>query len=77
MGMCIRLVRRWKCNLLPFVLFLLPTFCSDLIALTIRHHKNKRTTFLVSAEVHPQTREIVKTRADTLGIQVHLFNGSH
>lgn len=43
--------------------------------LICRHHKEKRRKYLCSANVHPQTWAIVKTRADALGIQVDVFDG--
>ncbi|KAI1278732.1 Glycine dehydrogenase (decarboxylating), mitochondrial [Halotydeus destructor] len=50
------------------------TAAAEAMQMCIRHHRNKRKTFLVSAEVHPQTLEIIRTRASTLGIQVEVFS---
>lgn len=41
------------------------------------HHRNKRKRFLVSNSVHPQTRQIVLTRAQPLDIQVQFFHGKY
>lgn len=41
-----------------------------------RLHRGKRTKFLVSKSVHPQTIAVVKTRADVLNTQILEINGT-
>lgn len=41
-----------------------------------RHHKEKRSVFLCSNNAHPQTLAIIRTRAEALGIQLSIFDGS-
>jgi glycine dehydrogenase len=51
------------------------TAAAEAMAMAHRIGRGKRDTFLVSERCHPQTLTIVKTRAQPLGIQVHV--GDH
>ncbi len=46
------------------------TAAAEAMALCQRTSKSKATTFFVSADCHPQTIEVIRTRARTLGIEI-------
>ena len=51
------------------------TAAAEAMQMALRYHKNRKKVFLLSSSVHPQTRELVKTRAETLGVDIQLFDG--
>jgi glycine dehydrogenase len=48
------------------------TAAAEAMTLAKRSCKSKSNTFFVSSGVHPQTLEVLKTRAETLGIDLHI-----
>ena len=46
------------------------TACSEAMTFCQRLAKNKGPTFVVSADCHPQTIDVIRTRAEPLGIEV-------
>ena len=48
------------------------TAAAEAMTLAKRSCKSKSNVFFVSNGVHPQTLEVVKTRAETLGIELHI-----
>ncbi|HEY0198200.1 MAG TPA: aminomethyl-transferring glycine dehydrogenase [Rhodanobacter sp.] len=48
------------------------TAAAEAMTLTKRSCKSKSNVFFVSSGVHPQTLEVVKTRAEALGIELHI-----
>ncbi|HET8747941.1 MAG TPA: aminomethyl-transferring glycine dehydrogenase [Ramlibacter sp.] len=52
------------------------TAAAEAMTLAKRMVKSKSTTFLVAGDCHPQTIEVVQTRARPLGIQVQLANSA-
>ncbi|MBV2208914.1 MAG: aminomethyl-transferring glycine dehydrogenase [Thermomonas sp.] len=48
--------------------------CAEAMTLAKRSAKSKSNTFLVSGDTHPQTLEVLKTRAEPLGLSVELAN---
>ena len=51
------------------------TAAAEAMTLAKRSAKNKSDTFLVSGDTHPQTLEVLRTRAEPLGISIVLANG--
>ena len=51
------------------------TAAAEAMALAKRSAKNKSETFLVSGDTHPQTLDVLRTRAEPLGIAIELANG--
>lgn len=52
------------------------TAAAEAMQMTLRIHKNKRSRFLISRHVHPQTLAVVQTRAEVLGIEIELIDGN-
>ena len=52
------------------------TAAAEAMTLAKRSAKSKSNTFLVSGDTHPQTLEVLHTRAEPLGIAIELANGS-
>ncbi|WP_243050174.1 aminomethyl-transferring glycine dehydrogenase [Dyella sp. RRB7] len=52
------------------------TAAAEAMTLAKRSAKSKSNTFFVSNAVHPQTLEVLKTRAETLGIDLHIGDDS-
>jgi len=52
------------------------TAAAEAMTLAKRSVKNKSNTFVVAGDCHPQTIEVVQTRAEPLGIQVVLANSA-
>lgn len=50
------------------------TAAAEAMQVAFRVDKKRRQRFLMSANCHPQTRSVVATRAQALGIQVDLFD---
>ncbi|GAB1408036.1 aminomethyl-transferring glycine dehydrogenase [Thermomonas brevis] len=50
------------------------TAAAEAMTLAKRSAKNKSDTFLVSGDTHPQTIEVLRTRAEPLGITIELAN---
>lgn len=50
------------------------TAASEALAMTCRH--NKRTSWFVADNVHPQTLSVVRTRASALGVDVRVGDPS-
>ena len=46
--------------------------CAEAMTLAKRSAKSKSDTFLVSGDTHPQTLEVLKTRAEPLGLHVEI-----
>ncbi|XP_050429123.1 glycine dehydrogenase (decarboxylating), mitochondrial isoform X2 [Adelges cooleyi] len=51
------------------------TAASEALAMTFRH--NKRKQWFLANNVHPQTIAVVRTRAEALGIEVHVGDPGH
>jgi len=51
------------------------TAAAEAMTLAKRSAKSKSNTFLVSGDTHPQTIELLRTRAEPLGIALELANG--
>ena len=52
------------------------TAAAEAMTLAKRSAKSKSDVFFVSNAVHPQTLEVLKTRAEAMGIELHLGNDS-
>ncbi len=52
------------------------TAAAEAMTLAKRSAKSKSNTFLVSGDTHPQTLELLRTRAEPLGIALELANGT-
>ena len=52
------------------------TAAAEAMTLAKRSAKSKSNTFLVSGDTHPQTIEVLRTRAEPLGIALELANSS-
>ena len=52
------------------------TAAAEAMTLAKRSAKSKSNTFLVSGDTHPQTLEVLRTRAEPLGIAIELANGA-
>jgi len=52
------------------------TAAAEAMTLAKRSCKSKSNVFFVSSGVHPQTLEVVKTRAEALGIELHIADDS-
>ncbi len=50
------------------------TAAAEAMTLCLRASKNKGTAFLMSRHCHPQTHEVVRTRAQPLGIEIREFD---
>ena len=50
------------------------TAAAEAMTLAKRSAKNKSDTFLVSGDTHPQTIEVLRTRAEPLGLAIELAN---
>ncbi len=48
------------------------TACAEAMTLAKRSGRSKSNVFFVSRNVHPQTLQVVRTRADGLGIELHV-----
>ncbi|MGH6760299.1 MAG: aminomethyl-transferring glycine dehydrogenase [Phyllobacterium sp.] len=46
------------------------TAVAEAVGVAIRHHRDKRNRIAILGEIHPQTLDVVKTRADPLGISI-------
>ncbi len=46
------------------------TAVAEAIGIAVRHHRDKRTKVVLANELHPQTLDVVHTRAEPLGIEV-------
>jgi glycine dehydrogenase len=51
------------------------TAAAEAMQMTFRMHKGKRSRFLLSRHIHPQTLSVVQTRAEALDIQIDLIDG--
>ncbi|WP_201314189.1 aminomethyl-transferring glycine dehydrogenase [Dyella sp. EPa41] len=52
------------------------TAAAEAMTLAKRSAKSKSNVFFVSSAVHPQTLEVIRTRAETLGIDLHIGDDS-
>nr|WP_199041624.1 aminomethyl-transferring glycine dehydrogenase [Dyella sp. ASV24] len=52
------------------------TAAAEAMTLAKRSAKSKSNTFFVSSAVHPQTLEVLKTRAEAMGIDLHIGDDS-
>ncbi|MCX7033757.1 MAG: aminomethyl-transferring glycine dehydrogenase [Arenimonas sp.] len=52
------------------------TACAEAMTLAKRSAKSKSNTFLVSGDTHPQTLEVLRTRAEPLGIVVDVVRST-
>ena len=52
------------------------TAAAEAMTLAKRSVKNKSNVFLVAGDAHPQTLEVIRTRAEPLGITVQLANSA-
>ncbi|WP_430390602.1 aminomethyl-transferring glycine dehydrogenase [Dyella sp. 20L07] len=52
------------------------TAAAEAMTLAKRSAKSKSNVFFVSNAVHPQTLEVIKTRAEAMGIDLHIGNDS-
>ncbi|MDJ1464865.1 aminomethyl-transferring glycine dehydrogenase [Nitratireductor sp. GZWM139] len=43
---------------------------AEAVGIAWRHHRSKRSKLAIAGELHPQTRDVVVTRAEPLGIEV-------
>jgi len=50
------------------------TACAEAMALAHRGAKGKKNRFLVSTLCHPQNIDIIRTRAEPMGVQVEMFD---
>jgi glycine dehydrogenase len=50
------------------------TAAAEAMNMAFGHHNTKRTKFFVASDVHPQTLDVVKTRADGVGVTVDVGN---
>lgn len=50
------------------------TAAAEAMAMCARHHKSNSNRFLVSSACHPQTIDVVRTRAEPMGIEVVEFD---
>jgi len=46
------------------------TAVAEAIGVACRHHRDKRSRILLAGELHPQTRDVIETRAEPLGITI-------
>ncbi|WP_026060190.1 aminomethyl-transferring glycine dehydrogenase [Pseudaminobacter salicylatoxidans] len=46
------------------------TAVAEAVGIAVRHHRDKRTEVVLAGELHPQTLDVVKTRAEPLGITI-------
>jgi len=46
------------------------TALAEAVGIAVRHHKDKRSKVAFAGEPHPQTRDVVATRAEPLGIEL-------
>ncbi len=46
------------------------TALAEAVGIAFRHHKERRTRIAFANQLHPQTRDVVETRAEPLGIDV-------
>ena len=46
------------------------TALAEAVGIAFRHHREKRTRVTFAGKLHPQTRHVVETRAEPLGIEV-------
>jgi glycine dehydrogenase len=54
------------------------TACAEAMAMSHSiHPESERSTFYVSESLHPQSREVIETRAKPLGLKVVYFNASN
>jgi glycine dehydrogenase len=47
------------------------TALAEAVGIAVRHHKDKRTTIAFANKPHPQTRDVVATRAEPLGWELN------
>ena len=52
------------------------TACAEAMTLAKRSSKSKSNVFFVSNNVHPQTLEVLRTRAEPMGIRLHIGDDS-
>jgi glycine dehydrogenase len=52
------------------------TAAAEAMTLLLRHAKAGARTFAVSADCHPQTLAVVRTRAECLDIRIHVLDGA-
>jgi len=50
------------------------TACAEAMAMAHRAARGKKQTFLVASNCHPQTIDVIRTRATPLGIKIELFD---
>jgi glycine dehydrogenase len=54
------------------------TACAEAMAMSHAiHPEQERITFYVSENLHPQSKEVIETRAKPLGLKISYFNASH
>ncbi|MGO4836297.1 glycine dehydrogenase (aminomethyl-transferring), partial [Rhizobiaceae sp. 2RAB30] len=46
------------------------TAAAEAVGIALRHHRDKRTDVVVAGALHPQTLDVVQTRAEPLGINI-------
>ena len=46
------------------------TAVAEAVGIAFRHHREKRTEVVVAGDLHPQVLDVMKTRADPLGIRI-------
>lgn len=54
-----------------------PTAAAEAMTLMLRQHKGNAKKLWIEADIHPQTLNVIKTRALPLGIEVEVFNISN
>lgn len=46
------------------------TAAAEAMGIAWRHHRSKRNRVVIAGELHPQTRDVIETRAEPLGIEL-------
>ena len=46
------------------------TAVAEAVGIALRHHRDKRTKVALAGTLHPQTLDVVRTRAEPLGIEI-------
>jgi len=46
------------------------TAAAEAVGIAWRHHRSKRNRVVIAGELHPQTRDVIETRAEPLGITI-------
>src|SRR5690606_12363615 len=43
---------------------------AEAVGIAWRHHRGKRNRLVIAGALHPQTRDVVETRAEPLGLEI-------